>query len=125
MTRIAPTNRQARREIRHRELVEAAVAVFLEKGVAAASVDEIVRTAGVAKGTFYLYFETKDEVVNAVAERMVEAVVTRVEALATAPDRSPIERLLAFGSEVGDVGREPYELDLIEVFHRPENRAVH
>ena len=125
MSRTPPSDRQARREIRRRGLVEAAVAVFLEKGVKAASVDDIVRTAGVAKGTFYLYFETKDDVVNAVAERMVEDVATRVEVLAAAPDRSPIERLLSFGTELSAIGGEPYELDLIEAFHRPENRAIH
>jgi hypothetical protein len=36
-----------------------------------------------------------------------------------------VERLLAFGSEVREVGDEPYERDLIEVFHRPENRVLH
>ena len=92
--------------------------------MSAASVDDIVRAAGVAKGTFYLYFETKDDVVNAVAERMVERVAARVEALATAADRTPVERLLAFGAGIREAGRE-YERDLIEVFHRPENRAVH
>ena len=125
LTNIETSDRQTRREIRRQELVEAAVAVFLDKGVAATSVDDIVRAAGVAKGTFYLYFETKDDAVNAVAERMVEGVANRVAALATAPDGSPVERLLAFGAEVSQVGGEPFELDLIKVFHRPENRAVH
>ncbi|MEO8572095.1 MAG: TetR/AcrR family transcriptional regulator [Chloroflexota bacterium] len=122
---IETSDRQTRREIRRKELVEAAAAVFLDKGVSATSVDDIVRGAGVAKGTFYLYFGTKDDVVNAVAERMVEGVANRVQALATDRDRSPVERLLAFGAEVSQVGGEPYELDLIEVFHRPENRAIH
>jgi len=114
-----------RRELRRRGLVEAAVAVFSEKGVAAASVDDIVRAAGVAKGTFYLYFTTKDDAVNAVAAAMVEGVAARVEAAATDPNRSPVERLLAFGAGVRNVGDEPYERELIEVFHRPENRVLH
>lgn len=118
-------NRAARREARGKELVDAALAVFSSKGVGATSVDDIVRAAGVAKGTFYLYFSTKDDAVNAVAERMVEGVADRIEALANAPDRSPLERLLAFGAGVREVGGEPHERDLIEVFHRPENRAVH
>jgi len=118
-------NRTARREARGKDLVDAALAVFSSKGVGATSVDDIVRAAGVAKGTFYLYFSTKDDAVNAVAERMVEGVADRIEALANAPDRSPLERLLAFGAGIREVGGEPHERDLIEVFHRPENRAVH
>jgi AcrR family transcriptional regulator len=117
--------RTARREVRRRELVEAAITVFSEKGVAAAAVDDIVRAAGVAKGTFYLYFATKDDAVNAVASAMVEGVAERVRAVATDSTRSPVERLLAFGAGISEVGDESYERELIEVFHRPENRLLH
>lgn len=118
-------NRKVGREVRRQELVNATLAVFSAKGVAATSVDDIVRAAGVAKGTFYLYFSAKDDAVNAVAEQMVEGVANRIEAVATAVDRSPVERLVAFGGALREVGGEPYERDLIEVFHRPENRAIH
>lgn len=118
-------NPTSRRAVRRQELVDAAVAVFSAKGVSAASVDDIVRAAGVAKGTFYLYFMTKDDAVNAVAAAMVEGVAARVEAAATDSGRSPVERLLAFGAGIGNVGDEPYEVELVEVFHRPENRLLH
>jgi AcrR family transcriptional regulator len=117
--------RSSRREVRRKELIQAAVAVFSAKGVAAASVDDIVRAAGVAKGTFYLYFATKDDAVNAVASAMVEGVAERVQAVVTDATRSPVERLLGFGAGVRDVGDEPYERELIGVFHRPENRVLH
>ena len=84
---------RARREVRRQELIDAAVAVFSAKGVAAASVDDIVRAAGVAKGTFYLYFATKDDAVNAVAASMVERVADRIEAVATDP--TPVARRAA------------------------------
>jgi AcrR family transcriptional regulator len=118
-------DRTSRREVRRQELVGAAVSVFSAKGVSAASVDDIVRAAGVAKGTFYLYFATKDDAVSAVAAAMVEDVAERVEAAATDSSRSPVQRLLAFGAGVRSVGDEPYERELIEVFHRPENRLLH
>jgi len=117
--------RSSRREVRRQELVEAAAAVFTAKGVAAASVDDIVRSAGVAKGTFYLYFATKDDAVNAVASAMVQGVTERVLAVATDPTRSPVERLLAFGAGISEVGDESYERELIDVFHRPANRLLH
>jgi AcrR family transcriptional regulator len=118
-------DRSSRREVRRRELVEAAIAVITAKGVAATSVDDIVRSAGVAKGTFYLYFATKDDAVNAVAGAMVEGVAERALAVATDLTRSPVERLLALGAGISAVGDEPYERELIEVFHRPENRVLH
>ena len=45
-------------------LLDAAYALFTEKGVAKTSVDEIVRGANVAKGTFYLYFRDKGDVLR-------------------------------------------------------------
>jgi AcrR family transcriptional regulator len=121
----AATRSQARRESRRDALVDAAFEVFMEKGVASTAVDDIVEKAGVAKGTFYLYFGTKDDAVNAVAERIVDGVAALVEAAASAPALSPVERLLALGRSVGQVGDDPHEHELIDVFHRPENRAVH
>ena len=114
-----------RRESRRGTLVDAAFGVFMDKGVAATSVDDIVEAAGVAKGTFYLYFKTKDDAVNAVAERLVDGVADIVEAAAATPGLSPVERLLSLGRSVGQVGAEPNERDLIDVLHRPESRAIH
>ena len=125
MPRTESGNRIDRQQLRRAELVEAAAAVFSSKGVSATSVDDIVRAAGVAKGTFYLYFATKDDAVGAVATWMVGSVADRIAEVAGDPSRSPVDRLLAFGAEVAQVGREPYERDLIEVFHRPENRLLH
>ncbi len=118
-----PVRRGLGRQRRRQALIEAALAAFSSRGVAATSVDDIVRAAGVAKGTFYLYFETKDDVVGAVAQRIAESVADRIEVLAMARDRSPVERMVAFGSAVREI--EPHEADLIEVFHRPENRSIH
>lgn len=119
------TRSESRRRARRDALVDATIAQLRERGLSEASVDDIVRAAGVAKGTFYLYFGTKDDAVNAVAERLVENVGHLVgEALARG-DRSPVDRVLSLGRAVSQVGHEPYERDLIEVFHRPENRAVH
>jgi AcrR family transcriptional regulator len=118
-------DRASRREARRTGFLDAAVAVFTAKGVDAATVDDIVRAAGVAKGTFYLYFDSKDGVISAVAERVGEHIAERVEIAAGASNRSPIERLLALSDAVREVGSQSYERDLVTILHRPENRAVH
>ncbi len=123
--RNRPPRRRVGREQRRQELIGAALKAFTATGVAATSVDDIVRAAGVAKGTFYLYFDTKDEIVTAVAERMVEGVGEQMDTVMADRDRSPVERILAVGRAARQVGGEPHERDLIEVFHRPENRAIH
>lgn len=75
-------------EIRREELMDAAQALFLEKGFGATSVDEIVKQADVAKGTFYLQFKTKEDVLVALRERFV---ATFCERLTKAMDGPPAE----------------------------------
>jgi AcrR family transcriptional regulator len=121
----AGARRRTRSVDRRTSLVDAALAAFVAKGVSGASVDDIVAAAGVAKGTFYLYFGSKDEVVSAVAARLMEAVGDAVEAAATARGRSAVERVRALGSAVAQVGQSTHERDLVEFIHRPGNLTVH
>jgi len=61
-TSRAATRSAVLRDERRGQLVAAAREVFGEKGYHDATVDDITRAAGVAKGTFYLYFEEKREI---------------------------------------------------------------
>ncbi|WP_147943865.1 TetR/AcrR family transcriptional regulator [Microbispora sp. CSR-4] len=58
-------------EERRADLLDAALAVFAERGVDEATVSDITTRADVAKGTFYLYFPSKDHLVAALWERYV------------------------------------------------------
>ena len=52
----------------HREnIVSAASALFMEKGIAATSMDDIAKAAGYSKATLYVYFENKEEIVGILA----------------------------------------------------------
>ena len=53
-------NRVEQKEAKKRSLLSSAYALFTEKGVAKTSVDEIVRRANVAKGTFYYILRIKE-----------------------------------------------------------------
>ncbi|CAB3694241.1 MAG: TetR/AcrR family transcriptional regulator [Achromobacter sp.] len=66
-------------EVRLDELMGAAQALFLEKGVDATTISEITEAAGVAKGTFYVYFPSKHEMLQALAERYVREFVAQLE----------------------------------------------
>lgn len=60
-------------EERRKDLLDAAVDVFVRTGIADAKIEEITSLAGVSKGTFYLYFSTKDEAAAAAWERHMNA----------------------------------------------------
>jgi AcrR family transcriptional regulator len=53
---------QETREARRAQILESALRVFAEKGYHAASVTDLVDAAGVARGTFYLYFDSKEAI---------------------------------------------------------------
>ncbi|HEX7945320.1 MAG TPA: TetR/AcrR family transcriptional regulator, partial [Phenylobacterium sp.] len=66
------------------EIVSAALAVFAEKGFAAAKLDEIARRAGVSKGALYLYFETKEDLFRAVVGQAIAPNISVVKAMVAA-----------------------------------------
>jgi AcrR family transcriptional regulator len=113
------------REARRAELVSAAATVFAERGVGKTTVSDIVKAAGVAQGTFYLYFDSKDDAVLAVAEYLGDAMVERVERAVAAPDIRAVDKLLALRDVFGDSAIITDASELIEVLHRPGNRVIH
>lgn len=67
-----PRQRRARRkEARPGELLDAALALFVEKGFAATRVEEVAARAGVSKGTLFLYFPSKEELFKAVVRETI------------------------------------------------------
>ncbi len=75
-------------EVRRQELLDAAMALFLERGAEGTSVSAIVRRVGVAQGTFYYHFEGKDALLDELARRFAEPVGAAVSAIAGDEDVS-------------------------------------
>jgi len=59
-------------EERRKDILDAAAEVFARKGIADSKIEEITSLAEVSKGTFYLYFKTKDEAAAALWERHMD-----------------------------------------------------
>lgn len=88
---------QRRKDARPEEIVTAALAVFVERGFAAAKLEDVARSAGVTKGTIYLYFENKDALFKAVVRETIVPVIAKGEALAqsfTGSARDLFEKLV-------------------------------
>jgi AcrR family transcriptional regulator len=90
---------QRRKDARPAEVLEAALDVFFEKGFAAARLEDIAARAGVSKGTIYLYFESKDDVFEALVRSIPMPNVEQLRALAadkTIPADKMLRRALTF-----------------------------
>jgi AcrR family transcriptional regulator len=72
---------ERRKDARPAELLEAAAAIFTERGFAAARLDDVAARAGVSKGTLYLYFSSKEELFKAVATWGIVPAIERAEAV--------------------------------------------
>ena len=101
--------------VRRAQLLRAARKVFRAKGYDGATVSEIVREAGVAQGTFYLYFPSKRDAAvslrEGLMETMAEAVTTAVESRTSLEDR--LESLIAAGFKVARKNVDLFKLAFI------------
>jgi AcrR family transcriptional regulator len=87
----APRTERGRRTVR--KLLEAAAQEFGQRGFHEAAITGITSRAGVALGTFYTYFESKEELFRALVRDMSQATRAHVaEAVRGAPDRLAAER---------------------------------
>ena len=73
-------------------ILDAATAVFAERGFFNAQVADIARGAGIAAGTVYLYFRSKDEILTSIFDRTMKEAIAEGRA-AVADEDDPIERL--------------------------------
>jgi AcrR family transcriptional regulator len=96
--------RQAKADDTRRRLFVAAAELFAEHGYHATSVDQIARRAGVAKGTFFVHFPTKDAVIRELVGKQMRAVGRERERLRGA-GATALERLgatvLMLGHQAG------------------------
>lgn len=88
----APKFRRRKAE-RPDEIIAAALEVFVEKGFAAARLEDIAARAGVSKGAIYLYFATKEDIFRAVVEQSLAPNLQTVKNVA-ADGQTPFPELL-------------------------------
>ena len=70
-TPTPPASHQRRKAERPSELLDAALQLFVEKGFAATKTEDIARLAGVSKGTLYLYYTSKEDLLREVISQRV------------------------------------------------------
>ena len=116
---------------KRRQIMDGARDVFLAQGFDAASMGEIARKAGVSKGTLYVYFDSKEQLFEAIAHEAcgaqaegvfsldpadhdVEAVLTRlgrsyVKFQCRPGAMSPLRTVIAISDRMPEIGRKFYE----------------
>lgn len=83
------TERQAIKEA----LISKGTALFSVHGLKKTSIDELTREVGISKGTFYLFFESKEKLYISIFERIESKVRRRIEEIVENPHKSEREKL--------------------------------
>jgi AcrR family transcriptional regulator len=112
-------------EERRDELMNAAQRLFLEQGVGATAIEQITLGANVAKGTFYLYFSSKEDILAALGDRFAQALLANIKkAIAEKPGKDWRGKLAAW-ARAGVAGYlDSIRLhDVVFYGHRPAKRG--
>lgn len=111
---------------RKNEILDAAEVLFAEKGFDHTSTNEILEAVGIAKGTLYHHFKSKEDIMDAIIERQSEKMLSGARKIAE--DRSiPVEErmfrvVMALRlEEINEQGGK----GMIEHLHRPQNALMH
>src|SRR5437016_3667701 len=84
-------------EERPQQIIDAALAIFGERGLSAARLEDIAKRAGLSKGTIYLYFPNKEELFREVIRHTIIAQIERAEhELVAAAQQSAADTLAQF-----------------------------
>ncbi|WP_459503205.1 TetR/AcrR family transcriptional regulator [Bacillus sp. C1] len=111
-------------EERRNEILDIAEKLFISKGYTKTTVNDILREIGIAKGTFYHYFKSKEEVMDAIIMRIVTADVAAAKKIASNPEIPVVDKLfqiLMVQTPKSGGNKEK----MIEQFHQPNNAEMH
>jgi AcrR family transcriptional regulator len=113
-------------DVRREELLDTALSLFLEHGYERTSVEQITTTVGVAKGTFYHYFATKQDVLEQLVERFSDDLFAAAEVALVGLEGSALERLrgLMVASSQVKLRRRDETLMLTRPLFTPENQPL-
>ena len=109
-------------EKRKQDLIQIAYRLFITRGYEHTSVDEIIAEAGIAKGTYYYYFESKEQMLEDVIGMMLQAEAGKAEAIVLREDLSVPEKIIGI---IASIHPAQEEQTIEAALHRPENVLMH
>ena len=110
-------------EERKNEILDVAEQLFAEKGFDNASTNDIIKRIGIARGTLYHHFKSKEEILDAIVERMTSTGIARAKIIASNKEVPLQERLTGMILALNISGE--VEEEVFEQIHKPQNALLH
>ena len=108
---------------RKNEILDVAEELFAEKGFDNASTNDIINRIGIARGTLYHHFSSKEEILDAIVERMTHEGIARSRAIINDKDTPILDRLTGafLALNISNGARS----EVMEQVHKPQNALLH
>lgn len=108
---------------RRSEILDAAEKLFGTKGYDATSTGDILRELGIARGTLYYHFKSKEDILDAMIDRLTQALAARAAEVLDRKDIPVLQRLTLMMQSLqvnNAVGHE-----IMSQVHKPQNALMH
>lgn len=110
-------------EERKNEILDVAERLFGTKGFDSTSTGDILAEVGIARGTLYYHFQSKEEILDAVIERMIGQMLVKAKSLAGQRELPVLQRLTLMIRALQI--RDDKSGALMEEIHKPQNALMH
>ncbi|MEE0931182.1 MAG: TetR/AcrR family transcriptional regulator [Acutalibacteraceae bacterium] len=116
--------REDREHKNHKDnVIEVAEDLFSKNGYGKTTVSEIIDKVNIAKGTFYYYFQSKEEVLDCIVEKRVNSLLKKVNEVKSANNLTLPEKIVGIIQSQKLESTE--ERKILEEIYRPENSLMH
>ena len=112
-----------RTQTRKNEILDVATKLFLEKGYDQTAISDILSAAGIAKGSLYYHYKSKEDVLDDIVARITEQIAAAAQAVAEDQARSVHEKMLNLIASMNISNSANGQM--IEELHRPANALLH
>ena len=108
---------------RRNEILDAAERLFGTKGYDHTSTNDILNEVGIARGTLYYHFKSKEDILDAMIERITQRLIARARGIARQKEVPFLQR---FTLVIGALNVDgPLGNEIMELVHKPQNALMH
>ena len=110
-------------EVRKNEILDVADELFSKKGFDGTSTNDILEKVGIARGTLYHHFKSKEDIMDALMERYSDRLLGVAQEVATDKTIPLVDRIIRTVMSMNLSGGSSEEM--MEHIHKPQNALMH
>ncbi len=111
-------------EERKNEILDVAEHLFGTKGFDNTSTNDILNEIGIARGTLYYHFKSKEELLDSMINRMTKRLVEQAKKIAGEKDVPILQRLTKMMLAL-NISDENLNQEILQQVHKPQNALMH